>query len=113
MSMIWEMHKWGLTSIPQPESTAITTIGSLARIYPQTQAMSLPRGLQISVSTDGSQWSQWTDVDFSKAVTVPFPGFVKFRAYQKDTVQLFNYKTPEEADSVVGLTVVLGLYGVV
>ncbi|MDD4776026.1 MAG: hypothetical protein PHG75_05915 [Syntrophomonas sp.] len=113
MSMIWEMHKWGLTSIPQPESAAIPTIGSLARIYPQTQAMSLPRGLQISVSTDGSQWSQWTDVDFSKAVTVPFPGFLKFRAYNKTAVRVFNYKSPQEADSVVGLTVVLGQYGVV
>ncbi len=113
MSMIWEMHKWGLDNIPQPESQPVPTIGSLARIYPQTQAMSLPRGLQISTSIDGSQWSPWADVDFFKAVTVPFPGFIKFRAYQKANVQVFNYKSPDEADSLVGLTVVLGQYGVV
>lgn len=113
MAMIWEMHKWGLEDIPQPESSAIPTIGSLARIYPQSQALSLPRGLQISVSANGSQWSQWADIDFSKAVTVPYPGFVKFRAFQNSAVQVFNYKSPEEADSVVGLTVVLGQYGVV
>lgn len=113
MSIIWEMHKWGLPVIPQPESAPIPTIGSLARIYPQTQAMSLPRGLQIAMSTDGSQWSEWEYVDFFKVVTVPYPGFMKFRAYQKSTVQVFNYKSPEEADSVVGLTVVLGQYGVV
>ena len=53
MSMIWEMHKWGLDEIPQPESTPIPTIGSLIRVYPQTQAMSLPRGLQLSTSSDG------------------------------------------------------------
>jgi hypothetical protein len=52
-------------------------------------------------------------VDFSKALTVPFPGFIKFRAYQKANVQVFNYKSPDEADSLVGLTVVLGQYGVV
>lgn len=113
MSMIWEMHKWGLDSIPQPESPAIASIGSLARIYPQTQAMSFPRGLQISTSSEGTQWSAWGDVDFSKAVYVPYPGFFKFRAYQKATVQVFNYKAADEADSVVGLTVVLGQYGVV
>jgi len=113
MSMIWEMHKWGLDEIPQPESAPITTIGSLARIYPQAQAMSLPRGMQISTSTTGSQWSDWAEVDFSEAVTVPFPGFIKFRAYQKANVQVFNYKSPDEADSLVGLTVVLGQYGVV
>ena len=113
MSMIWEMHKWGLEVIPQPESLPIATIGSLIRVYPQTQDMSLPRGLQISTSTDGSQWSDWADVDFSKAVTVPYPGFIKFRAYQKAAVQVFNYKSPNEADSLVGLTVVLGQYGVV
>ncbi len=113
MSMIWEMHKWGLDEIPQPESAPIATNGSLARIYPQSQGLSLPRGLQISISTDGSQWSDWADVDFSKAVTVPYPGFIKFRAYQKASVQVFNYKSPDEADSLVGLTVVLGQYGVV
>ena len=113
MSLIWEMHKWGLTSIPQPESAAISTIGSLARIYHQTQAMSLPRGLQIAASTDGGQWSEWADIDFSKSITVPYPGYIKFRAYQKATIQVFNYKSPEDADSVVGLTVVLGQYGVV
>jgi len=111
--MIWEMHKWGLDEIPQPESAAIATIGSLARVYPQTQGSSLPRGLQVSTSTDGSQWSDWTDLDFYKAVTVPYPGFIKFRAYQKAAVQVFNYKSPDEADSLVGLTVVLGQYGVV
>jgi len=113
MSMIWEMHKWGLENIPQPESQAIPTIGSLIRVYPQTQGLSLPRGLQISASTDSILWSEWADVDFSKAVTVPYPGFIKFRAYQKAALQIFNYKSPEEADSVVGLTVVLGHYGVV
>jgi hypothetical protein len=113
MSIIWEMHQWGLASIPQPESVAIPTIGSLARIYPQTQAMSLPRGLQLSSGPDSNQWSAWEDIDFSKAVTVPYPGFIKFRAYQKTAVRVFNYKSPQEADSVVGLTVVLGQYGVV
>lgn len=113
MSFIWEMHKWGLTLIPQPESAAIPTIGSLVRIYPKTQAMSLPRGLQISTSLDGSQWGSWTDVVFSQAMVVPYPGFIKFRANQKADVQVFNYMTPDEADSVVGLTVVLGQYGVV
>lgn len=113
MSMIWEMHKWGLDEIPQPESTPIPTIGSLIRVYPQTQAMSLPRGLQLSTSSDGSQWSDWADVEFSKVVTVPYPGFIKIKAYQKAAVQVFNYKSPGEADSLVGLTVVLGQYGVV
>jgi hypothetical protein len=111
--MIWEMHKWGLEHIPQPESIAIPTIGSLVRVYPQTQGLSLPRGLQISASSDGAQWSAWADIDFSKAVSVPYPGFIRFRAYQKANVRVFNYKTPEEADAVVGLTVVLGQYEVV
>lgn len=113
MSLIWEMHQWGLSFIPQPESAAIATIGSLARIFPQSQAMSLPRGLQISISTDDTQWSNWIDVDYSQAITVPYPGFIKVRAYQKTSVQVFNYKTLDEADSIVGLTVVLGQYGIV
>ena len=113
MAMIWEMHQWGLEDIPQPESPAIETIGSLARIYPENQAMSLPRGLQLSLSPDGSQWSAWEEIDFSRAINVPYPGFLKFRAYHKTAVRVFNYKSPQEADSVVGLTVVLGQYGVV
>lgn len=113
MAMIWEMYKWGLEDIPQPESSAIATIGSLVRIYPETQAMSLPRGLQLSLSPDGSQWSAWEDIDFSNAINVPYPGFLKFRAYQQTALRVFNYKSPQEADSVVGLTVVLGQYGVV
>lgn len=113
MSLIWEMNKWGLASIPQPESGSISTIGSLARFFPRNQAMSLPIGLQISMSADDIQWSDWTDINFSRALTVPYPGFIKVRAYQKTAVQVFNYKTPDEADSIVGLTVVLGQYGVV
>jgi hypothetical protein len=102
-----------LNTSPSRKAKPIPTIGSLARVYPQTQGLSLPRGLQISTSRDGSQWSNWADVDFSKAVTVPYPGFIKFRAYQKASVQVFNFKSPDEADSLVGLTVVLGQYGVV
>jgi hypothetical protein len=81
-------------------------------LIPDSSYVTAPRAADID-KFHGSQWSPWADVDFSKAVTVPFPGFIKFRAYQKANVQVFNFKSPDEADSLVGLTVVLGQYGVV
>lgn len=107
MSVIWHAFRWG-ESAPRVESVPIPTVGSKLRVLPEHSWAPLPPHLEYATSADGQTWSEWTPIKLLEAVDVPFPGYFMFRAAQAGRVRWHNYKTPNEADTVVGLTVVLG-----
>lgn len=90
------------------ETASIAAIGSKLKVLPPNLYTAWPTGLQYAVSADGTSWGSWTDMDFYDVVTITYPGYYKLKTTAAANLRRRNYKTVAEADSVVGLTVVIG-----
>lgn len=90
------------------ETAAIAAIGSKLKVLPPDLHSAWPPGLQYAVSADDVTWGAWTDMEFYDVVTVTYPGYYKLKTTATATLRIYNHKTPDEADSIVGETVVIG-----
>lgn len=99
--------RWGADEYPRIESNPVATIGSKFKIYLPPWARVIP-GLEYCTSEDGDVWSDWAVMPILESVDVPCPGYIKFRSYVPGSVGYYNFKTPAEADSLTGLTMVAG-----
>lgn len=98
--------RWG-GPYPRIESPSIHSIGSKLRLMLAPWEQVVPR-LEYSTSHDGENWSEWQPMPILEAVDVAYPGYFKFRTSWPGKVSFYNFKTPAEADSITGLTLVAG-----
>lgn len=90
------------------ESSAIAAIGSKLKILPANGYQAWPAGLQLSTSADGASWAAWADVQINGHYDILYPGYFKIRTASVASIRFYNAKTPDEADSLTGNTVIIG-----
>lgn len=92
------------------ESAAIAAIGSRLKIEPPNLYTAWPPGLQYATSADGTTWSAWTDADYYEALDITYPGYFKLKTTAAATPVPYNFKAEDEADSIVGDAVIVGVH---
>lgn len=88
------------------ETASIQAKGSKLKVMPPNLYQAWPPGLQVAL--DGGAYA---DINYYDEQDINYPGTYKLKTTAAATLRIRNYKTIDEADSIIGETVVTGEEG--